>query len=112
MKLINKQIPILCSIKKLAHQENFNNLSFYQEGWTVAVDFAYHEFNQEEAEKFYEELSKYGGKIYLAKDSSLDEKNFRLMYPEYDGWKKIVKSVDPKNLYQSMLSKRLGLKEW
>lgn len=112
MKLINKQIPILCSIKKLAQQENFNNLSFYQEGWTVAVDFAYHEFNQEEAEKFYEELSKYGGKIYLAKDSSLDEKNFRLMYPEYDGWKKIVKSVDPKNLYQSMLSKRLGLKEW
>jgi len=111
-KLINKQTPILCSIKRLSKQDSLNNLSFYQDGWTVAVDFSYFEFNKTEIEKFYEELAKCGGKIYLAKDSTLDEKNFKLMYPEFAEWEKVVKFADPKNLYQSNLSKRLGLKKW
>ena len=111
-KLINKQTPILCSIKRLSKQDSLNNLSFYQDGWTVAVDFSYFEFNKIEIEKFYEELAKCGGKIYLAKDSTLDEKNFKSMYPEFAEWEKVVKFADPKNLYQSNLSKRLGLKNW
>lgn len=111
-KLINKQTPILCSIKRLSKQDFLNNLSFYQDGWTVAVDFSYFEFNKTEIKKFYEELAKCGGKIYLAKDSTLDEKNFKLMYPEFAEWEKVVKSADPKNLYQSNLSWRLGLKKW
>ncbi|MEL0125346.1 MAG: hypothetical protein VW827_06775 [Alphaproteobacteria bacterium] len=110
--LVNKQIPLLCSIKKLSNQDCLNNLSFYQEGWTIAVDFSFHQFNSQEIEKFYKELSKLGGKVYLAKDSTLDKKNFRSMYPESFEWEKIVKSVDPKNLYQSKLSNRLGLKGW
>ena len=40
-KLINKQHPLLCSIKKLSEKEDFNNLSFHQKGWTIAVDFPY-----------------------------------------------------------------------
>jgi len=111
-KLINKQTPVLCSIKRLSKQDSLNNLSFFQDGWTVAVDFSYFEFNKIEIEKFYEELAKCGGKIYLAKDSTLDEKNFKSMYPEFAEWEKVVKFADPKNLYQSNLSKRLGLKKW
>jgi len=34
------------------------------------------------------------------------------MYPEFAEWEKVVKFADPKNLYQSNLSKRLGLKKW
>lgn len=112
IKLIKNQTPLLCSIKKLTNQKSLNNLSFYQEGWTVAVDFSYHEFDKTSIKKFYKELSKCGGKIYLAKDSTLDEENFKLMYPEYYEWEKIVKEIDPNNLYQSYLSKRLGLKKW
>ena len=112
LKLISNQTPLLCSIKRLSNPASLNNLSFHQEGWTVAVDFSYHEFNTAEVEKFYQELARNNCKIYLAKDSTLDEKNFKSMYPEFLEWKKIVKSVDPKNLYQSSLSKRLGLKEW
>ena len=111
-QVICRQVPLLCSIKKLSKQENLNNLSFYQDGWSVAVDFSYHQFNKIEIKKFYELLASHGGKIYLAKDFTLDEKNFKLMYPEFFEWEKIVKSLDPKNLYQSNLSKRLGLKKW
>ena len=88
------------------------NLSFYQHGWTIAVDFPYDSFNRDEIEKFYDELASFYGKIYLAKDLTLDEKNFRKMYPEFLEWEKIVKEIDPKNNYQSELSNRLGLKKW
>lgn len=111
-ELIKKQKPLLCSIKKLGSQNIMNNLSFFQNGWTIAVDFSYKEFNREAIKLFYKELIKYEGKIYLAKDSDLNEENFKLMYPEYSKWKNIVKEVDPKNLYQSELSSRLGLKKW
>ena len=111
-KLIRNQRPLLCSIKKLANQKIVNNLSFYQYGWTIAVDFPYESFNRDEIEKFYDELSSLNGKIYLAKDFTLDEKNFRKMYPESLEWEKIVKEIDPKNTYQSELSNRLGLKKW
>ena len=62
--------------------------------------------------KFYKELIKYGGKIYLAKDSHLEEKDFKLMYPEFMEWRNIVKEIDPNKSYQSELSVRLGLKNW
>jgi len=112
IKLIYKQTPILCSLKRFSKQDSLNNLSFYQDGWSIAVDFSYFEFNKTEIKNFYEELAKCGGKIYLAKDSTLDEKNFKSMYPEFAEWEKVVRSADPKNLYQSNLSKRLGLKKW
>lgn len=111
-ELIKKQKPLLCSIKKLGPQNIMNNLSFFQNGWTIAVDFSYKEFNKDAIKLFYKELIKQEGKIYLAKDSDLDEECFKLMYPEYSEWKNIVKEVDPKNLYQSELSSRLGLKKW
>ena len=52
------------------------------------------------------------GKIYLAKDSTLNNEEFREMYPNYHEWEKILKKLDPKNIYQSALSNRLGLKTW
>ena len=111
-KLVMNQKPLLCSIKKLSNQKIVNNLSFYQHGWTVAVDFPYEGFNRNEIEKFYDELATFSGKIYLAKDFTLDEKNFRKMYPESLEWEKVVKEIDPNNTYQSELSNRLGLKKW
>ncbi len=111
-KLINKQHPLLCSIKKLSEKEDFNNLSFHQKGWTIAVDFPYKSFKLEEIQKFYNELIKYEGKIYLAKDATLDELNFKKMYPNFDNWSKIVKKLDPDNTFQSNQSIRLGLKNW
>ena len=93
-------------------KENFDNLSFHQKGWTVAIDFPYKNFNLEEIQKFYSELSKYEGKIYLAKDSTLNSLNFRKMYPNFEKWSMIVKELDPNNIFQSSQSVRLGLKNW
>lgn len=110
--LINKQKPILCSLKKLSNNEVDYNFSFIQKGWTVAVDFPYFEFDNISIRKFYKELIDLEGKIYLAKDSTLNEDEFKSMYPNYKNWKKIVLSIDPDNIYQSEMSHRLGIKNW
>ena len=110
--LVYKQVPLLCSIKRLSENPTIFNLSFTQKGWTVAVDFAYENFNQSSIRNFYKLLASCGGKIYLAKDSTLNEKEFKQFYPEHKEWSKIVKKIDPENLFQSEMSKRLGIKNW
>ena len=110
--LIDGQTPILCSVKRLTHNESELNFSFVQDGWTFAVDFPYETFNKNTIRKFYKELIKLEGKIYLAKDISLNEEEFKSMYPNYIDWSKVVKEVDPDKKFQSEMSVRLGLKKW
>ena len=110
--LIYNQFPILCSIKKLNNSKYYNNLSFHQNGWTVAVDFPYENFDNKSIRYFYRKLIEHQGKIYLAKDSTLNVDEFREMYPKFKEWEKVLKKLDPNNIYQSELSSRLGLKKW
>ena len=110
--LIDDQTPILCSVKRLTHNESNINFSFVQDGWTFAVDFPYETFNKKTIRKFYKELIKQEGKIYLAKDISLNEEEFKSMYPNYRDWSMVVKEVDPDKKFQSEMSLRLGLKKW
>lgn len=110
--LIHNQIPLLCSIKRMEANPTNLNLSFTQKGWTVAVDFAYENFSLSSIRKFYKQLISCEGKIYLAKDSTLNEHEFKEIFPEHKEWSKIVKKIDPYNVYQSEMSKRLGIKNW
>ena len=110
--LIYKQNPLLCSIKKSSENPTELNLSFVQKGWVIAIDFPKSKFDSSQIRQFYKKLQKYGGKIYLAKDSTLTEKEFKSQYENFGKWSKIVKTIDPNNLFQSELSYRLGLKKW
>ena len=110
--LIHNQIPLLCSIKRMEANPTNLNLSFTQKGWTVAVDFAYENFSSSSIRNFYKKLINCEGKIYLAKDSTLNEHEFKEIFPEHKEWSKIVKKIDPYNVYQSEMSKRLGIKNW
>ena len=110
--LCTKNNVILCSVKRLSSNESNHNLSFVQDGWTLALDFAYETFNYSNIREFYDLICKYNGLVYLAKDSTLNQDEFKRMYTNYNDWKVVLKSLDPKNDFQSELSKRLGLKEW
>ena len=61
-------------------------------------------------ETLYDLLIAIGGKVNLSKDSLLNEKQFKEMYPEFKQWREVVKKVDPNDNFQSSLSKRLGIK--
>lgn len=108
--LTKKQSPLLCSLKRLGDNESSSNLSFIQKGWTIAIDFPYYEFNKIEIRKFIKFLIENDGKIYLAKDSIITDKEFQQMYRNHTIWMKIAKKYDPNSIFQSLLSKRLKIK--
>tara|TARA_S200000501_G_C20806712_1_gene736488 strand:- start:87 stop:1334 length:1248 start_codon:yes stop_codon:yes gene_type:complete len=110
--LTEEQTPILCSVKRITSNESKLNFSFTQDGWTFAVDFPYETFNEKSIRRFYQELIRQEGKIYLAKDISLNEEEFKSMYSNYKEWSEVVKEVDPGKKFQSEMSVRLGMKKW
>ena len=106
------QKPLLCSIKRLCENETNLNFSFIQDGWTIAVDFPAKDFDHNSIRIFYKKLIELQGKIYLAKDSTINKSEFNEMYSNHTEWRKIVKSIDPNNVFQSELSNRLSIKNW
>ena len=108
--LIENQSPILCSFKRLGKNETNLNLSFIQQGWAVAVDFPFYEFDTVAIRKFIKVLVENNGKIYLAKDSIITADEFQKMYPNYSNWINITRKYDPNSIFKSSMSKRLNIK--
>ena len=85
-------------------------LSFPQPGWTLAVDLPGSNVNLLGVlEELDNELASIGGKIYLAKDSRQTSEMFKKTYLSYQKWKTTKDEMDPENLFQSDLSKRLRM---
>ena len=85
-------------------------LSFPQPGWTLAVDLPGSNVNLLDVlEELDNELASIGGKIYLAKDSRQTSEMFKKTYISYQKWKNTKNEMDPDNLFQSDLSKRLRM---
>ncbi len=84
-------------------------LSFPMPGYTLALDFP----NGAGVTEFMAGLEKivcdYGGRIYLAKDSTLSADRFMRMYPQAGEFVEALKQIDPMRRMQSDLSVRLGL---
>ena len=55
------------------------------------------------------ELASLGGRIYLAKDSRQSSEMFKKTYSLYPKWRSIKSEIDPDNIFQSDLSKRLKI---
>lgn len=85
-------------------------MSFPIEGYTLAVDFracakAYSLIAELEAM-----TASAGGRVYLAKDATLEARHLPAMYPELDAFRDLVNSVDPEGAYQTDLTRRLQLR--
>jgi decaprenylphospho-beta-D-ribofuranose 2-oxidase len=85
-------------------------LSFPIEGYSLTFDlpisdpglFAF-------LDRLDEIVMRYGGRIYLAKDSRLRGETFRVMYPRLEEWQSIKSAIDPENHFDSDLARRLKL---
>jgi len=104
----SKFIPYLAVMKKMGTQ-NSNYLSFPIKGYSFALDFK----NELNITKFFDKLDKIiikmKGRIYLAKDSSINKDNFFKMYPKVEEFKKIISKYNPAGKITSLQSLRLGL---
>ncbi len=85
-------------------------MSFPMEGYTLAVDFR----ASAKAYKLIAELegmtANAGGRVYLAKDATLEAKHVPTMYPELDSFAEIANASDPKGTLETDLTRRLRIR--
>ena len=85
-------------------------LSFPMPGWTLTVDIPTRaEGLGQLLHSLDEVVMQSGGRHYLAKDAHTTPTAIRRGYPRLDEWKQIQRSVDPDQLWQSDLARRLEL---
>lgn len=101
--------PALVVVKRLGPADPAP-LSFPREGWTVAVDLAAGTPSLANVlERLDDEVVDAGGRVYLAKDARVPGPLLARMYPELDSWRSVRAGLDPRGVFVSDLSRRLGL---
>jgi decaprenylphospho-beta-D-ribofuranose 2-oxidase len=85
-------------------------LSFPMPGYTLALDLPVRDKGVFSLlDKLDHIVLQHGGRVYLAKDARISAESFTAMYPRYDAWLKIKKSIDPGNRFSSSLARRLNI---
>lgn len=97
----------LAVLKRFGDQKGL--LSFPMPGYTLTLDMPVKSGLWEFLDQLDELVIEYGGRVYLAKDAHLNPNSFRQMYDKFDQWLAIKKQIDPQNLFQSAMSKRLAI---
>jgi len=98
------------AVLKAMGQAGVGYLSFPMPGYTLALDFP----NGSGVAAFIAGLEEivcdHGGRVYLAKDSTLSAQRFARMYPAADEYRNTLAQIDPQGRMRSDLAVRLGLR--
>lgn len=97
------------SVLKLHGEENDNYLSFPMEGYSLALDFKMQSGLIDLLNKLNKIVINYGGRIYLAKDATMDQQTFEAGYSRVSEFRNVRKELGFKKKLNSMQSVRLGL---
>jgi decaprenylphospho-beta-D-ribofuranose 2-oxidase len=100
----------LAVLKKFGPMQNEGMLSFPEPGYFLALDFPV--ANGEifkDMDQWDEQVLKFGGRLYLAKDARMKKETFNAMYPRLPEWRAVKAQVDPENIFCSDQARRLGL---
>lgn len=97
------------AVLKLYGKANNNYLSFPLEGYSLALDFKIEKDLFNLLDSLDEIVIRYGGRIYLSKDSRVSKEIFELGYPFIEKFRSFRKDKNMHNKFQSLQSKRLGL---
>jgi decaprenylphospho-beta-D-ribofuranose 2-oxidase len=100
------------AVLKSSGHEGQGMLSFPKKGYTLALDIP---IKDDSIFPFLRELDelviKHGGRVYLAKDSTLDSDSFKVMYPRLDEFLAVKNKIDPDHIFSSSMARRLNILE-
>jgi decaprenylphospho-beta-D-ribofuranose 2-oxidase len=94
-------------IKKM--RKGAGGLSFGAEGMTLSMDFKATAGVKEILHHCDSLVADVGGRVYLAKDSTLTPELLRRMYPQVDQFLSLRNRIDPDRKLNSDLSRRLEI---
>jgi decaprenylphospho-beta-D-ribofuranose 2-oxidase len=89
---------------------NPGHLSFPAPGWTLALDMPAGDRSLADLLTGLDrDVADAGGRVYLAKDSTLHPQHVPVMYPRLDEWRQVRAQLDPEGRLVSDLARRLRL---
>ena len=98
------------AVLKSSGPANSGMLSYLHKGHTLALDFPYTGPDLQELLGEWDQLLlKYGGRLYLAKDSLTTAEVFSAMYPRLGEFQEVRAKLDPENRFVSTQARRLGI---
>lgn len=97
------------SVLKLHGEENDNFLSFPMKGYSLALDFKMQSGLIDFLKELNDVVIKYGGRIYLAKDATMDQQTFEAGYSGITEFRDLRNELGLNETLNSVQSQRLGL---
>jgi decaprenylphospho-beta-D-ribofuranose 2-oxidase len=109
-RLVEGGAPSFLAVLKRFGPANPAPLSFPCPGWTLAIDVPAATRGLGDLLHSLDRLVlEAGGRHYFAKDATTSPETIRRGYPRLDEWKATRTAADPAGLWQSDMSRRLGL---
>jgi FAD/FMN-containing dehydrogenase len=107
----NNTYSLLSSFKAYKKVDQPYLFGLNKDGYCISFDVPYDKnLNMDNLVRELNEVTiKFNGQVYLAKTPCINSKEFNEMYTNLDKFKDIKKELDPNNIIQSNLSRRLGL---
>jgi len=100
---------LMCGIK--AHKKDDYMLSYSGDGYSMGIDIHFKARDRDRIRRLGRELFEYildcGGTTYLAKDLLVPRDLFERMYPRHIEFLEVKGRLDPSNLFQSDMYRRL-----
>ncbi len=102
---------VMSAFKAYREQNEEFLLPFPLEGYSITMDIPKNNSKIKEQVKMFYEMNecviKYGGRIYLGKTPVLNSDQFHEMYPNLGKFLAIKEKVDPNNLFESNMFRRI-----
>jgi decaprenylphospho-beta-D-ribofuranose 2-oxidase len=102
--------PLLIVVKRFA-RAGLGHLSFVVPGHSLVIDLPAGAGARTLLDRVEGMVAEHGGRVYLAKDSTLSAERFARMYPRLPAFRRVLADIDPHGVFRSELAARLRVRE-